>query len=82
MPHRVLAEDWTDYDNKKIRDKRDANFFSCEEDWEVEYLVRKIRKYKPNKTDLEIRQAIAHCCRAIPGNKPRKSFVECVMDRL
>ena len=82
MPLRVLSEDWTDYDNKKITDRRDARYFSCEESWEVEYLTRKIKKFKKDKTDLEIRQAIAYCCRIIPGNKPREQFVKCVMGRL
>jgi hypothetical protein len=82
MPNRILNEDWTDYDNKKIRDSRDARFFSCEERWEVEYLLSKIRKHLPGKTEDQIKEAIAHCCRTIHGNKPRKEFVACVMGRL
>jgi hypothetical protein len=82
MPQRVLNEDWSDYDNRKIRGKKDSAFFSCEESWEVEYLVAKIQKYKPLKTQSEIKAAIAYCCNSIPGNKPRNAFVECVMGRL
>ena len=82
MPQRVLNEDWSEYDNRKISDGRDRAFFSCEESWEVEFLVRQIRKHKPMKSDAEVKSAIAYCCRFIPGNKPRKAFVECVMDRL
>jgi len=82
MPQRILNEDWTDYDNKKIRDGRDGRFISCEESWEVEYLVGKIRKHLPGKSDVQIKDAIAHCCHAVQGNKPRKEFVTCVMGRL
>ena len=81
MPHRVLNEDWSDYDNKKIRDNRDARFFSCEESWEVEYLLKKISRYV-SKADWQIRQAISECCKSISGNKPRKALVECVMAKL
>ena len=82
MPQRVLNEDWSDYDARKIAGKKHIFFFSCEESWEVEWLLAKIWKYKPLKTESEIKAAIAYCCRSIPGYKPRKAFVECVMDRL
>ena len=81
MPQRVLNEDWEDYDNRKIRGRQDSAFFSCEEPWEVEYLVKKILKFHPN-SEAKIRQAISTCCKEVPGNKPRKRFVECVMSKL
>jgi hypothetical protein len=78
MPHRILNEDWSDYDNrKKIEDRL---FFSCEEAWEVDYLLDKIRKYVPHKTDAEIRQAILSCCTEIPAPRPRNTFVTCLME--
>jgi len=82
MPHPILNEDWSEYDNRKIRDKRDARFVSCEEPWEIEYLVTKIGKHKPKKTDAEIKTAIKQCCQTVPGNKPRPEFMECVMAKL
>jgi hypothetical protein len=81
MPRHILEEDWSEYDNRKITDKKDAGFFSCEESWEVDYLTKKIRK-NINRADWEIRQAIADCCKSVTGNKPRKEFVECVMTKL
>ena len=81
MPQRVLNEDWEDYDNRKIRDKRDRAFFSCEEPWEVDYLVKKIIKVHGH-SESRIRVAISMCCREVLGNKPRAKFVECVMRRL
>lgn len=82
MPRRVLNENWDDYDNKKIRDKRDARFFSCEEPWEVDYLVKKIMKHLPGKSEQEIIEAIARCCKIVPAPRPREEFVKCVFNRL
>jgi hypothetical protein len=81
MPQRVLNEDWSDYDNKKKK-YVDRFFFSCEEDWEVDYLVAKIRKVYPLKSEVSIRAAVLSCCKEIPGNKPRDKFVQCVMSKL
>ncbi|REC49942.1 MULTISPECIES: hypothetical protein [Chryseobacterium] len=77
----ILEDDWSDYDDRKKK-KGDANFFACTESWEVDYLVRKIRKQHPEISELRIREAISSCCRTIPGNKPRKEFVECVAGKL
>lgn len=82
MPHKILNEDWSDYDNRKIRDRWDAKDFSCTETWEVNYLVEKIRKVYPFYIDQNIRSAIVNCCAALGSPHPRKPFVECVMKRL
>ena len=82
MPQRVLNEDWEDYDNRKIRDKRDSAFFSCDEPWEVNYLIEKLRKRFPFKTDSAIREAIASCCKSVTGIKPRGKFDEHIANRL
>jgi len=81
MPQRVLIEDWSDYDDRKKK-RTDALFFSCEESWEREYLVRKIRKVYPLYTESAVIAAIAACCVEVPAPRPRKNFVECVMQRL
>ncbi|OJW82321.1 MAG: hypothetical protein BGO69_17175 [Bacteroidetes bacterium 46-16] len=78
---KVLSEDWSDYDDKKKK-KEDRLFFSCEEEWEVEYLVKKIKKHYPEISDAKIKEAIGLCCKTIHAPRPRKTFVECVMKRL
>ena len=80
MPHKILQEDWSEYDNKKLR-HQDGFFFACSEKWEVDYLVNKAKKHT-TKTEVQIRAAIASCCESISGNKPRDKFVECVMAKL
>ncbi len=82
MADRVLAEDWSDYDNRKIRDQRDRNYFACEEQWERDYLIKKIRRLYPQYSEERIKQAIDQCCRTVAAPRPRKAFVECVMQRL
>lgn len=81
MPQRILNEDWSEYDNKKKK-WQDRFFFSCEESWEVDYLVAKIRKVYPLKSEASIRAAISSCCSSMTGNKPRDKFVQCVMSKL
>ncbi len=81
MAKKVLDENWSDYDDKKKK-TRDASFFSCEESWEREYLIRKIRKVYPQYSEAAITAAISACCMQVRAPRPRKAFVECVMERL
>ena len=79
---KILNENWDDYDNKKIRDKRDSVFFACTEQWEVEYLVSKIKKHFPHHSEATIRNAIVSCCRTIDSPHPRQKLVQCVVSKL
>jgi hypothetical protein len=81
MPHAVLNENWSEYDNRKIKDGRDRSKMSCDEPWEVNYLVEKLRKHYPYKTDNAIKAAIEECCKQ-GGNRARETFVDCVTKRL
>jgi hypothetical protein len=83
MPQRILADDWSDYDNKKKKGV-DARFFSCEEQWERDYLINKIMKIYPSKNRAQIVSAINSCCVSadMPSNKPRTQFVACVMSKI
>jgi hypothetical protein len=76
-----ILTDWEDYDNKKKKGQ-DANFFSCTEEWEVEYLIKKIKAYNPHLERNNILGAIQLCCRTVSAPHPRKAFVNCVLLRL
>jgi hypothetical protein len=79
---RILNENWQDYNKRKIRENHDPEVFSCKENWEVEFLVSKIRGvYRHFSEDL-IKNAITACCRNVTDARPRKDFVNCVMMRL
>ena len=82
MAHPVLNEDWSEYDNRKVRDQRDRSKVSCEEPWEVNYIEEKMKKHFPNKTSAEIRAAVQSCCKSIPAPRPREKFIECVTEKL
>jgi len=79
MPHPVLLEEWTAYDNRKMKEERDKSKFACSERWEVEYLSDKLQKHYPLKTRQAIMQAITHCCSKISAPHARERFVECVV---
>ncbi len=83
MPlHEILQDDWSEYDNKKIRGGSDRNNFACTESWEVDYLVKKINKHHSNHSETRIRDAIIHCCQIIGSPHPRDKFITCVLKRL
>jgi hypothetical protein len=81
MPQKILNEDWSDYDDRKKKHV-DSKYFSCEEAWEREYLVKKIYKSYPIYSETTITAAISACCSEVHAPRPRKLFVECVMRRL
>ena len=81
MAYNVLNEDWEDFDDRKIRDKRDRSKFSCDEPWEVDYLVKVIKKRNPSLSEASIRQAITSCCNS-GASRQRDEFVKCVMSKL
>jgi len=82
MPHPVLNEDWSDYDDRKITGRQDRSKFACSEPWEVNWLVNKLRKYYPTKSESDIRAAITSCCAIVGAPHPRAQFVECVTGKL
>lgn len=81
MPEKILNDSWADYDNRKKK-REDRLYFSCEEEWEVDYLVLKIKKIYPSKSEFAIRAAIASCCMIVKPPRPRDTFVRCVMGKL
>lgn len=68
--------------NKKIKDKRDKKIFSCEEDWEVNYLIDLIYKNFPQYNKIRIRNTIYSCCQIKSAPRLREDFVKCVMSKL
>ncbi len=82
MPNSLLAEDWTDYDNRKIRDGRDASKVACDETWELDYIVKKLQEHFPQKTEFEIRSAMSTCCSLLKAPRNRTEFINCVTAKL
>jgi hypothetical protein len=78
---KVMGEDWNQVDDKKKK-REDRGFVSCEEAYEMEYMLTAFKKHYPQKSESVIKAAIASCCKEVPGNKPRRRFVECVDSKL
>jgi hypothetical protein len=55
MAKKQVQIDWEEYDNRMIRDNRDRNKFSCDEAWEVNYLVKALLKQLPGKDELSFK---------------------------
>lgn len=72
---------WENVDNKhkKAIDKENV---SCEEDYEVNYLVKIIKEEYPFISEIDIRKSIASCCVSTNAPHPRKEFMECLRKRL
>lgn len=79
---KILEEDWSDYDSRKIQNEEDTLLFSCSDTWEMEYLRNKIKKYCPRLSDAAIQSSIDACCASFGSMHPRKKFVERVGNRL
>ena len=77
----ILEGDWQDYDDRKSRDNQDKLKFSCNESWEVNFLVNKIRLAHPQFSEMEIRRAVSECCNIVLVGW-RDELVNCVMRRL
>lgn len=82
MANKNIQIDWEDFDNRAIKDGRDRNKFSCDEQWEVDYLVKILCSHFRNISEHEIRAAISACCSEVIAPRPREEFVDCVIARL
>lgn len=76
----IIDGDWSEYNLKKPG-RIDRLLFSCDEDWEIDYLVNKIREHGSWSEEL-IRQAIKMACYEELKPRPRGSFVRCVLKML
>jgi hypothetical protein len=82
MSAKNIQIDWEDFDNRAIRDNRDRSKFSCDEPWEVKYLVESMLKQLPGREESSIRRAIGDCCKECKAPHPREEFVQCVLKKL
>ncbi len=78
MPLKVLADDWSDYDNRK-RGYSNITYIDCTVEWEAEYLAQKVFKAYPEYKLESIRKAITSCCSGLPVPYKRLSFVTSLM---
>lgn len=81
MTHPILNDDWSEYDDHKLRDGRNQLKISCGERWELDYLLRKVKKHFPSVSENAIRVAIATCC-ANGTPRRREAFLKCIIEQI
>ena len=78
----TLTRNWNDYDRQKTAQQKDAARFDYTAEWEVAYLVKKIKATYSFIPESLIRAAIQQCGLRQTGPCSRTSFTEDVLRRL
>jgi len=75
----MLLDDWSEYDNKKTRANQDVFYVDFSNQWEVEYIIEKIKKFNPNTSSGQIIDAITACYLKLSNLIHRKECLEYIM---
>lgn len=67
-------------DLKKV--KEDRRFVSCKEQYELDYIKKKLKTEHPELKDADIDDALDHCCKEVPPPRPREKYMECLEKKL
>lgn len=81
MAQKILSQNWSDYNAKKTGGE-DPRYFDSSKEWEMNYLVKKIRKIYPLYNEAVVRATLERCARHMPVPCPRFTFVNCLMNML
>ena len=70
----------------KIDDKHkkafDRDYVSCEESFEMYYVIKIILEHYPFLTRDSVESAVIYGCKTIQAPRPRKKFLQCVASQL
>ena len=77
-----LMANWSEYEDRKIKEGGDPKYFSYENEWEITYLTEKIHKYNGSIPTEDLRSAIRSCSRIFSTPPLRRMFVQCVLMQL
>ena len=77
-----VLQNWKEYDTRKTRSGSDPRVFNCLENWEIEFLIKKIQHIYTFIPDNHIRTAISKACEEESLLKNRENFVSAVLDHL
>lgn len=72
---------WNEVDNK-LKKAVDRQFVSCEEKYEKSVIKRVIKEEFPKLHDSVIDEVIESCCREVKPPRPRKVYLECLINKL
>jgi hypothetical protein len=72
---------WSNVDDKHKKGI-DKLYVSCEEKYEIDYIVKIVREEYSWLSETTIRQAIASCCASIKAPRKREDFMACLKNKL
>lgn len=75
----LLEGSWDAYNNRKIQNGQDPNFFAPEVIWELNYLVDMIMGAKPHLDHLTVMLSVREGIRKTMSPRPRQHFIDLVM---
>lgn len=75
----ILLDDWSEYDNLKLRNNKEVYYVDFNNDWEVEYIIEKIKKFHPNTGNGQILDAITACYLKLSNSIQRKTCLEYII---
>ena len=77
-----VLQNWKEYDVRKQGSGMDPRFFNCLENWEIEFLVKRIQHIYTFISDGLIRGAISKACDKETVTRERENFVNAVLEYL
>ncbi len=75
----ILLDDWSEYDNRKLRNNKEVYFVDFNHEWEVEYIIEKIKKFDPYMSNGQILDAITACYLKLSNPINRKQCLEYII---
>lgn len=72
---------WEVYDLRKMAENSDRQYFSFK-DWEVDFVIEKVREIHPEYTEVNILRAILTCCKRSSSPHEKKEFVKQIVSVL
>jgi hypothetical protein len=73
---------WEAYNNRKIANGQDPNYFTPEDVWELNYLVDMILTSRPHLDHLTVMLSVREGMRRTMAPRPRQHFIDVVMTNL
>ena len=73
---------WEAYNNRKIANGQDPNYFTPEDVWELNYLVDMILSSRPHLDHLTVMLSVREGMRRTMAPRPRKHFIDVVMTNI
>lgn len=77
-----LEGSWEAYNNRKIANGQDPNYFAPEDVWELNYLVDMILTSRPHLDHLTVMLSVREGMRRTMAPRPRQHFIDVVMTNL